>query len=366
MSDQTGAAGATSAVAATLRALDPTWCQEMLRANGFPGVVVTEATTEQMDIAGAVADIARVRLSYEAAGPAGPPTAIAKIRATDEQRVGIDRAMGLYNREARFYAGFAGRSPLKSPRCYGVGDGTTTPLLIEDLSGLREGDQVSGLSVADAERVMDALADQHAAFWDSAECDEDWLASPTEGVFAGMIVQLVASGVDSLAQRYGDRAPAEALGATQRLAPRWGEVLQACAQGPRTVIHNDCRLDNLFFDQDGSPVFVDWQTIGCSRGTQDVGNLLAGSMNVPELRQNWEGLLRRYHHRLTARGVRGYSWDECVAHYRQTILYPLGQGIALIGALDRGDSRGLADAALLRALQHCHDLDSFATIEGGQ
>jgi Ser/Thr protein kinase RdoA (MazF antagonist) len=99
-----------------------------------------------------------------------------------------------------------------------------------------------------------------------------------------VIVQLVASGVDALAERYGDRAPARALDATQRLAPHWGAVLKACAEGPRTVIHNDCRLDNVFFERDGSPVFVDWQTVGCGRGTQDVGNLLAGSMNIPELR----------------------------------------------------------------------------------
>jgi hypothetical protein len=319
-----------------------------------------------MSIAGAVADMARVRFTYDPEGPEGPATAIAKIRAADEQRLGMDQVMGLYAREAHFYGRFADRAVLKSPRCYGIGDGTATPLLLEDLAGLREGDQVAGLAVADAERLMDALADQHAAFWESPVRDEDWLASPTGGVFADMVVQLVASGVDALAERYGDRAPAAAVEAVQRLAPRWGEVLEACARGPRTVIHNDCRLDNVFFDHDGSPVFVDWQTVGCSRGTQDVGNLLAGSMNLPDLREHWERLVRRYHDRLVERGVGGYSWDDCVTHYRQTILYPIGQGVALIGALDRGDGRGLADAALLRSLLHCHELDSFATMEEGR
>ncbi|OHU98349.1 oxidoreductase family protein [Mycobacterium talmoniae] len=118
----------------------------------------------------------------------------------------------------------------------------------------------------------------------------------------------------------------------------------------------------MFFDADGIPVFVDWQMIGVSRGTQDVGNLLAGSMDIDDLRQHWERLLRRYHDRLGEHGVRDYPWQECVSHYRQTILYPLGQGIALIGALAQADDRGLADVALLRALTHCHDLNSFDTV----
>lgn len=174
---------------------------------------------------------------------------------------------------------------------------------------------------------------------------------------------MVRSGAPLLRERYADRAPSGAIDAVERLASRWLDVLHACAEGPGTVIHNDCRLDNVFFDTDGSPIFLDWQMIGVSRGTQDVGNLLAGSMNLEDLRQHWERLLRRYHDRLGEHGVHDYTWQECVAHYRQTILYPLGQGIALIGALAQADGRGLADAALLRALTHCHDLNSFDTVD---
>ena len=97
-------------------------------------------------------------------------------------------------------------------------------------------------------------------------------------------------------------------------------------------------------------------------GTQDVGNLLAGSMDVEDLRASWEPLLRRYHDRLCGQGVRDYTWGECVRHYRQNILYPLGAGIALLGHLDIGDDRGLGDAIVLRALTHTADLDSLAAV----
>lgn len=363
MAGQNGVSDAVdSAVAPSLRALEPRWCERELRSRGFPGVSVTEVRSESMAVTGAVGDIARVRLWYAAGSPAGPASAIAKIRAADEQRSAIDAAMHLYERESRFYTGFSDRVRLRSPRCLGVGDGSTTPLLLEDLAYLRAGDQVAGLAVADAERVIDALADQHAAFWNSPVCQEPWLVSPTEPALAGAIAHMVGSGVPVLRERYADRAPSGAINAVERLAPRWLDVLHACAEGARTVIHNDCRLDNLFFEADGTPIFVDWQMIGVSRGTQDVGNLLAGSMGLDDLRQHWERLLRRYHDRLGEHGVRDYTWQECVSHYRQTILYPLGQGIALIGALAQADGRGLADAALLRALTHCHDLHSFDTV----
>lgn len=156
-----------SAVAPSLRALDPKWCEGELRSRGFPGVSVTGVCSEPLGVTGAMGDIARVRLSYAAGSPAGPASVIAKTRATDERRSAIDAAMHLFERESRFYADFADRASLRSPQCFGVGDGSATPLLLEDLDGLRARDQVAGLAVPDAERVIDALADQHAAFWNS-------------------------------------------------------------------------------------------------------------------------------------------------------------------------------------------------------
>jgi hypothetical protein len=351
----------TGQVAQSLRALDADWFTTVLRDGGHAEATVTDVTPEPMSFTGAVADMCRFRLTYDDGG-AGPASIVGKIRGAEEIRIAMDAAMGLYEREGRFYSDLADRVPARSPRCYHVGDGTATPLLLEDLGTLRTGDQMRGLTVADAERIVDVLADLHAKFWNAPEIEAKWLASPAEGAFAGMIVQLVTSGVDALQRRYADRAPDGALDAVAELAPRWGEVLAACAEGPQTLVHNDCRLDNIFFADDGTPVFVDWQIPARTRGTQDVGNLLAGSMDAEDLKANWEPLLRRYHDRLVAQGVEDYGWEECREHYRQTILYPLGAGIALLGSLDIGDARGLGDAIVLRALEHTADLDSFSTV----
>ncbi|MGH7804869.1 MAG: hypothetical protein ACREQJ_11015, partial [Candidatus Binatia bacterium] len=158
-------AAITPRIAASLRGLDARWFTTVLREAGYVDATVTAVRMEPMAFTGAVADMARVRLGYEDPRSAGPATLVAKIRGADEMRLAMDSAMSLYEREARFYAQFANRVPLRTPRCFHVGDGTSGPLLLEDLGELRAGDQMRGLGLADAARLIDVLADLHGSFW---------------------------------------------------------------------------------------------------------------------------------------------------------------------------------------------------------
>ena len=342
--------------------LDAAWLQGALEGRGAGAASVASLEVQPVSFTGATTDMARLRVGYAGDGDPGPQTLIAKIRGVRDVQRQMDQAMGLFEREAQFYATFADEVPVRTPRAWFVGDGDTTPLLLEDLADQRMGDQMEGITVKDAEVTIDALADLHAAFWESDRLAEPWLASPAEGVFAGMIGQLVASGAPALAERYGDQVPDGLMSAILDRAPAWTDVLARLVEGPQTLIHNDVRLDNLFFSSDGTPCLIDWQIPGRSRGTQDVGNLLAGSMEADYLSTHWEPLLRRYHDRLVSNGVSGYSYDECERHYRQSIVYPLGAGMALVGAMDIGDGRGLGDRIITRCLRHIDELDSFATL----
>lgn len=349
-------------VADSLQRLDVDWVEDVLRRGGHTQADLASLEVEPVVFTGATTDMARLRVRYSDSGRPGPDTLIAKIRGVNEVQRGMDDAMELFAREARFYTTLADKVPTRTPTCFYVGDGNQTPLLLEDLGGLRMGDQMQGLSVADAEAAMDALADLHALFWESDTLQAPWLVSPAEGAYAAMITQLVSSGAPALAARFEGQVPDNVIESVVDAAPQWGTVLARCADGPQTLVHNDCRLDNMFFDHDGVPVFIDWQVPARTRGTQDVGNLLAGSMNSDELADNWEQLLRRYHARLLGAGVAGYSFDECLDQYRVNILYPLGAGMALLGVMDIGDGRGLGEAIVLRCLKHIADLDSFGAL----
>jgi hypothetical protein len=343
------------AVAPALAALDAGWFAGVLDAP------VTAVEIEAVAFTGATTDMARVRLEY-ATGGTGPASIIAKITGADEMRAGMDAAMGLFAREGHFYEHVARDVPVRTPHCWFVGDGTATPLLLEDLAGLRMGDQMEGLRVEDAERIVDVLARLHAQYWESAELQRDWLIDPAAGTYGAMVVQLVSSGADTLQERYAGKASARALAAVADHAGDWGHVLRRGVEGPHTLVHNDCRLDNVFFAEDGEPVLIDWQAPARTRGTQDVANLFAQSMDADLLSANWQDLLRRYHGGLVDGGVSGYSWEQCTEHYRQNVPYALGAGMALIGMMDIGDGRGLGDAIIMRALSHIDDIDAFAVI----
>jgi hypothetical protein len=342
----------TATIAPALTALDRAWFSEVL------GAEVSDIALEAVAFTGATTDMARFRLSYEA-DSAGPASLIAKITGTDEVRAGMDAAMGLFAREGHFYRLFATQVPVRTPRCFHVGDGAGTPLLLEDLAALRMGDQMDGLRVDDAERIIDVLAALHARFWEAPELDQGWLVEPAAGAYAAMVAQLVASGAAAIQERFAGRASASVLAAVQEYAPQWEMILRRGVEGPKTLVHNDCRLDNVFFADDGAPALIDWQVAARTRGTQDVANLLAQSMDVDTLTANWEALLRRYHAGLGDHGVQAYSWEQCLLHYRQNVPYALGAGMALMGMMDIGDGRGLGEAIVTRALSHIDELDAF-------
>jgi Ecdysteroid kinase-like family len=350
----------------TLEQLEPDWLDGVLREAGHNQSKVTDLRVEPLALSGATTDMARLRITYADSG-AGPESLVAKIRGGKPVQVQMDQAMGLFERERRFYVELADRVPVRTAALVYAGDGDDTPLLLQDLGALRMGDQQHGLAVDDAAAVMDSLAALHARFWQSPELMADWLVSPTEGVYCQMIAQVVASGAPAVAERFAGRVSDATLAAVTDAAQDWHHVLERCAEGPHTLTHNDCRLDNVFFDdvpasQTVTPYLIDWQVPAGTRGTQDVANLLAGSMKVDDLERHWEELVARYHDGLLAGGVCDYTRQQCIQHYRQSVIYPLGQGLALLGALDTGDGRGIGDISVLRCLKHIEALDAFSTL----
>lgn len=341
-------------VAPALSALDPVWLGGVLAAE------VTAIEAEPLAFTGATTDLARLTISY--AGAPGPASVIAKIRGTSPVQQQMDGALALYEREARFYAELAESVPVTSPRCFHVGDGMTTPLLLEDLAGLRMGDQIAGLTVSEAEILMGTLAALHAAHWESPVLEAPWLLRHDSGSYPGLVAMLVGSGATALEQRFADRTPEPVLRGVLALCSRWDALIVANAAGPQTLVHNDCRLDNVFFDADGAPTLIDWQIVSRTRGAQDVANLLAGSMGADDLSLHWERLLQLYHLSLRLHGIDDYSFDELVTHYRANAFYPLGAGLALLGAMAIDDSRSLGDEIVARCLRHIEEIDALSVV----
>jgi hypothetical protein len=351
-------------IPAALKELDAAWFDEAMRSSDATLGSIVGVSLEPLEISGATGELARVGFDFDPAAPASPATVVAKLRGTSPTQQAMDGALGLFDRERRFYVEAAPTLSVATPRCYFAGDGHQTPMLLEDLRELRMGDQIDGLSLADAQRLMDLLADLHSTYWAKpVPGGAEWMVSLSEPMFGGMLTQLISSGLPALNESYDGRVPYSIIAAINAAAPQWSGVLARCDEGPRTLVHNDCRLDNMFFRPDGEPVLFDWQLCGYTRGTQDVAYLLSGSVDSEVLGASWESLLRGYHSQLLANGVEDYTWEQCLLHYRQSLLYTLAPGVAMLGAMAiPNDERGLADTLVMRTLTHAADLDAFATL----
>ncbi|HKY91462.1 MAG TPA: phosphotransferase [Nevskiaceae bacterium] len=336
---------------------DVGWLSEQL------GEEVAEVEIDPVALGGAFCTLRRLSVRFVAGGER---RFVAKAPREDAATRDTARALGLFERERRFYAELAPRCPVAVPACAYAGPPGTEQLLLEDLGALRGVDQVDGAGVADAARVIDALARLHAAHWEGVRTEPlpAWLVGAEDRAFAQMACAIAARGAPVLCERYRDRLSAAALDGVRRAGARFDAVLGRCARGPLTLVHGDARIDNVLFRADGSPVFIDWQVPARARGTQDVAYVLSTSLRPADQAAHALALLERWHARIGSLGVHGYAWDDCVRHYREHVLYSLFAAFALMGTLDVGEGRTarLADALVLRNVGHAEAIGAFAVL----
>ena len=119
-------------------------------------------------------------------------------------------------------------------------------------------------------------------------------------------------------------------------------MLAALATSPTTVIHGDYRADNIFFDDDGAPVLLDFQLTGLATPSYDLAYFVTQSL-LPAVAAIHEwSLFDRYVARLHAEGVSpnetGRLWDD----YRVPSLFCLAYPIVASRGIDFSDPRQLA------------------------
>jgi hypothetical protein len=333
------------------RAADLTaeWLSEVLG-----GQVSSFTVTDVGTGVGIFGEIVRVTLVGE---PGLPASLIAKFPTTDPANRPTGDALGIYEREVRFFRDIAPITPLRVPHAYVADFDAATGayvLLLEDLARFEMGDQVRGVTAGQAERIVDGLVTLHAAWWERTELHAlDWLPTAADPMYLAAVPPIYAAGLPVLERDWESRVGSDAVALAGRIAPKFADVMGRLADAPNTFLHTDTRLDNFFFDE-GEPIFIDWQLAVRGRGPADVAYLIGSSMNVDVQRLHWERLVRRYHDGLMAAGVTGYPWERCLREYRESVLYYTCSPLSLIGTFTAGNERGAAmtEAFTVRMFRH--------------
>ena len=320
--------------------------------------------------------VVRVELEYEPENDALPRSLVAKLPMAQGDTVSGYRALQERDpalmrryyercaREERFYREIGARC---APRLYySAVDEAQVVLLLEDLSGARQGDVLSGCSIEDAALVIDELAQLHASWWGDR--------APANGFASawrdpGEWQERYERQVEIFLERFGDCAPRTLVGVASLLRSRLGDVAEALYGRPRTLTHGDLHLDNLLFEARGagSVVLLDWQTASVGPPAWDLTLFLVDSLTVDDRRAAEAELLDRYLTLLAEHGVSDYPLEELRLEMRLSLLALLAGTVGWLANLDpdelTGRERALQEAALadgrLAAALLDHDVESL-------
>ncbi len=339
----------------------PAWLSEVLR------VGVRDCQLEQIGIG--VGLLGRLYRAYLDGEPGVPRSVVVKLPNFDTRaRAAVCQDLELYLREARFYQEIGVANPLRPARPYFAAFDQTTHdfvLVLEDLGRLRVADQIVGCAAADAETVIDAIGCHHAYWWESQRFAAlPWLKTFSSPAFSAALaanfeaswprfLEGVGADLSPALRAFGERFPA--------LVP-W--FLQEVARPPRTFLHGDLRLDQLFFAveaDDPAVTALDWQITSKGRGAYDVAYFLSQSLTT-ETRRSCEGrLIERYAAGLAERGI-DYPRDELWRDYRLTTAWCFAYPVIAAGRLDLANDRQLQllHSILDRAAMAIEDHDALS------
>jgi hypothetical protein len=232
-----------------------------------------------------------------------------------------------YANEARFYDEVAREVP-QTPAMHFAAtspDGAQTILILDDLraAGATFGAATAPLSADEAAQVLDLQARYHARFWESPQLTH--LGKLLHGHTALVHIIEILTGSEHWTHHMGLPKATPVSGRYRDAATvRAGmKALWALDDGPapKTLVHGDTHLGNLWFAADGAPGYLDWQTAGVGVWAHDVATFLGGALTVEDRRAHEADLLRRYLDRLNAATDARLGWDDAWLAYRQHLLH---------------------------------------------
>lgn len=314
---------------------------------------------------GQMSECYRVSLTYADAATAGPESVVLKVAATDVNSRQTGLALGLYEREVRFYTDIAPGLPGPVAPCYHAsynGETGAFDLLLGDAAPAVVGDEIRGATVGQATLAMAELGRVHGPLLGNATlADADWLnrESPMNQVLLG---QLWAG----FADRYGDAIAPEHRAVCERLVAVFDAYLDAesAADRPHGLIHGDYRLDNMLFGQAGADrplTVVDWQTVAWGPAFTDVAYFLGCALPVEDRRAHYDTLLRAYHEALGAQAQ--VDLDTVRDGVRRQSFFGVMMAIVssmLVARTERGDEMFMT--MLHRHCEHVLDTDALAAL----
>jgi hypothetical protein len=325
---------------------------------------------------GQMSECYRVRLTYadpdadpDADGGAdGPESVVLKVAANDPVSRQTGLALGLYEREVRFYGDIAPGLGGPIAPCYHAAVDTSSgvfDLLLGDAGPAVVGDEIAGATTEQARLGVVELGRLHGPLLgDPSLAEAPWLNREAP-LNQAMITPLYAGFIE----RYGDLITPEHRVVCERLVGAFdgyqAQETAAAEQGRiQGLVHGDYRLDNLLFgtaEADRPLTVVDWQTVSWGPALTDLSYFLGCALPTQDRRAHHDALLQAYHEALGP-GAPLTLGDVGEGVRRQSFF---GVMMAIVSSMlvertERGDRMFMT--MLQRHCDHVLDTDALATL----
>lgn len=347
--------------------IDAHWLTEALEAAGVArGAEVTAVELAGFIGTGQTGRSARLHLEWDQ--PEGRPASlVGKFPSGDEAAKAAAFQNGAYLTEWSFYQHLAPTLTIRHPQCYVARYDHDTPdfvLLMEDLSGSVQGDQIDGLTIDQAALAVEQVVGLHAPRWGDPTL-QDFAGHRPRGEEAAMLLGVVyGMMVEPFLARLGPGLDADVVELVRALAPKAGAWATA-SDTPRTVVHLDYRPDNFMFGvaPEAPPlVVVDWQTVTDGNAMMDLAYMIGGSFLPAQRAAVERELLADYSARMGAAGV-PYGGDIMWRDYRLSSLWGVVMTVIatiMAAQTERGDA--MLTVMGQRHGRHAIDLDALSLL----
>ena len=208
--------------------------------------------------------------------------------------------------------------------------------------------------------AVDELAGWHATWWGRAEpiAERGSAVSLADPIYPAVLPLVFGEGWEKL-QAEMSGMPAAIAEVARRWTDALVKMLADLSTAPTTLTHGDYRGDNIFFDDDGEVVLLDFQLTGVGTGAYDLAYFVTQSLEESVASAHERELFDRYVAALVAAGVPEAETSRLWEDYRTAALFCLVYPVVACRGMDLDEPRQhrLAETMLSRFARAVEELD---------
>jgi len=265
-----------------------------------------------------------------------PRRYVLKVASDIPARRAWGRTLRVFDRELAAYRMLAPLRGNLSPRLLAgtsADHGSQGLLLLEEIRGARNHDQLRGLTWTELGSTARAIARIHARFWNAPALFRNRDLPKHHYMLAHEVRRNLPKFVRWAQLSTKDR------NLFRNLPRQVDAALTRLKKGPVTLVHGDFRSNNILLGKN-SVKFIDWAFASQGGGAFDLARLAGGSPKNPLTLLQHVDLFKIWHAELLSRGVRDYPLHEAWQDYRDAVLLTLTIPVSNAPTLAKFSPRG--------------------------